>query len=167
MTIAPAASQHQVDVVIDMLAMSIETTVPLLDALAGTISRYMLVSSLDVYSNYGGLHRIETPQPIMQPLGEDSPLREQLYPYRVMPRRAKVFGFNITKKFSRESFWGLPEGVRVSTLRGRMEYDFRGRPEPSRQTKAVALRCQHAYFLRWADLYCCSRHFWKHRKIRL
>jgi hypothetical protein len=88
MIIARAASQHQVDVVIDMIAITVETTVPLLNALASTIDRYVLVSSLDVYRNYGGLHRIETPQPIMQPQGEDSPLREQLYPYRVTPRRA-------------------------------------------------------------------------------
>ena len=45
------------DAVIDLLAMSVETTAPLLDAVAGRTGRYVLASSGDVYGQYAGLHR--------------------------------------------------------------------------------------------------------------
>jgi nucleoside-diphosphate-sugar epimerase len=65
-----------------LLALTEATTRRLLDALEGQITRYILISSGDVYRNYGGLHRKEVAQPIPDAMGEDAPLRTSRYPYR-------------------------------------------------------------------------------------
>jgi nucleoside-diphosphate-sugar epimerase len=69
-------------VVVDLLAYSEASTTRLLDALSGRIDRYVLISSCDVYRNYGGLHRNENPAPYLGPADENAPLRRVLYPYR-------------------------------------------------------------------------------------
>lgn len=85
--LASAASAHKVDVLVDLLAMTLAATQPLLDALAGRIGRYVLASSGDVYRRYGAIHRLESePQPVPF-LDEDAPLRSRPYPYRDEPRR--------------------------------------------------------------------------------
>lgn len=79
---------NRVDIVIDIVAFTEASTRPLLQALAGCIGRYVLVSSCDVYRNYGGFHRRESAPPLIGPANEDSPLRTALHPYRSEPRRA-------------------------------------------------------------------------------
>ena len=76
------------DAVVDLLAMTLAGTAPLLAGLAGRVGRYVLASSGDVYRQYGALHRLE---PAPEPLGriaEDAPLRTRLHPYRADPPRA-------------------------------------------------------------------------------
>lgn len=85
--IATAAAHHRVDAVIDLLAMTVGATVPLLDALAGRVDRYVLASSGDVYRQYGALHRLETLDHPSPHLAEDAPLRSRPYPYRSSPGR--------------------------------------------------------------------------------
>ena len=75
------------DAVVDLLAMVAATTEPLLDALAGHVGRYVLVSSGDVYGQYGALHRLEDTGSPLATLHEEAPLRRRLYPYRTEPRR--------------------------------------------------------------------------------
>jgi nucleoside-diphosphate-sugar epimerase len=70
------------DAVIDLLAMSVETTAPLLDAVAGRTGRYVLASSGDVYGQYAGLHRKPGASPPRELLDEDAPLRNERFPYR-------------------------------------------------------------------------------------
>ena len=86
--IARAAHRHGVEAVIDLLAMSLPATAPLIDALAGRVGRYVLASSGDVYRQYGALHRLEPAPPGSAPLDEQAPLRTRLYPYRTEPRRS-------------------------------------------------------------------------------
>ena len=74
--------------VIDLLAYTQAGALPLFEALGGLVERYLLVSSLDVYRNYEGLHRKADPDPIVGPLNERAPLRASRYPYRADPRRA-------------------------------------------------------------------------------
>lgn len=74
--------------VIDLMAMTSADTLPLFDALAGEIDRYVLASSADVYRNYEGLHRKAAPEPVLDLLAEDSPLRETRFPYRLAELRA-------------------------------------------------------------------------------
>ena len=81
------ATAERCDALIDVIAMEPRSTLALRDALHGRIGRYVLISSADVYRNYGGLHRIETPEPIGV-LTEDAPRRTVLYPYRKSPPRA-------------------------------------------------------------------------------
>jgi nucleoside-diphosphate-sugar epimerase len=85
---AQALARLQPDAVIDLLAMTIETTRPLLEVLAGATGRYVIASSGDVYRQYARLHRFET-GPSQVPLVESADLRARLHPYRADPRRAK------------------------------------------------------------------------------
>lgn len=80
---------HQVSAVIDIFTLSLRNTQPVLDAMAAIGGRYVLVSSTDVYSNYGGLLKKETPAIRLEPATEDSPLRTLRYPYRGNSRRPK------------------------------------------------------------------------------
>lgn len=73
---------HGFEVVVDMIAMTLESTAPLFEALSGEIYRYVLISSADVYRNYEGLQKKATPDPTPDLLDENAPLRESRYPYR-------------------------------------------------------------------------------------
>ena len=78
---------HAVTAVIDVFSLSLRNTQPVLDAVATTGARYVLVSSTDVYSNYEGLIKKATPPIRLAPATEDSPLRTIRYPYRANTRR--------------------------------------------------------------------------------
>ena len=80
--ILAAVRTHQIDTVIDVIAYDVETTEPLLNCLDGKIDRYILLSSGDVYRNYGLFQKKETGVPQLTPLTEEAPLRGSLYPYR-------------------------------------------------------------------------------------
>jgi nucleoside-diphosphate-sugar epimerase len=80
--VAAAVKSARIESVVDLLALTEEATRGLLDTLEGHIARYILVSSGDVYRNYGGLLRKEEAQPILDAVGEETPLRASRYPYR-------------------------------------------------------------------------------------
>jgi nucleoside-diphosphate-sugar epimerase len=80
--VAAAVKSGRIESVVDLLALTEEATRRLLDPLEGHIARYILVSSGDVYRNYGGLLRKEEAQPILDAVGEGAPLRASCYPYR-------------------------------------------------------------------------------------
>ena len=79
--------ERRIETVVDLLAYTEADTLPLLAALDGQIGRWVMASSCDVYRNYEGLHRKAQPESILEPLAEDSPLRELRHPYRAAPRR--------------------------------------------------------------------------------
>ena len=85
---AVAGAASGADAVVDLLAMTLASTQPLLDRLAGNVGRYVLASSGDVYRQYGALHRLEPLDHPSESLDEAAPLRTALYPYRATPRRA-------------------------------------------------------------------------------
>ena len=80
---------NNVTAVIDIFTLSLRNTQPVLDAIGGIGCRYVLVSSTDVYSNYGGLLKKENPPIRREPATEDSPLRTLRYPYRGNARRPR------------------------------------------------------------------------------
>ena len=80
--IAQILRDQQIDTVVDMVAYSEVSTRPLLSVLEHRLQRYVLVSSCDVYRNYGLLHRIEAGDADASPLGETAPLRTRRFPYR-------------------------------------------------------------------------------------
>lgn len=86
-TQAVAAAADGAEAVIDLLAMTLASTQPLIGRLAGRVGRYVLASSADVYRTYGALRRRERADGPSVPAGESSPLRRELYPYRTDPRR--------------------------------------------------------------------------------
>jgi nucleoside-diphosphate-sugar epimerase len=72
----------RIDKVIDGAAYTLENSAPLIAALDGLIARYVLLSSGDVYFNYGLINRHDTGDPIKGWLAETSPLRTSRFPYR-------------------------------------------------------------------------------------
>lgn len=87
----PAALQAAVtaerpDAVIDLLAMTLGATAPVIAALTGRTGRYVLASSGDVYAQYGWIRRQGAGEPVAL-LDEQAPLRGQLHPYRREPPR--------------------------------------------------------------------------------
>lgn len=85
--VAALLREHRVTAAIDIFALSLRNTQPVLDAVADTGIRYVLVSSTDVYSNYEGLLKKGSPPIRAEPATEDSPLRQMRYPYRSNARR--------------------------------------------------------------------------------
>lgn len=84
-----ALRKHHVDTLIDIFALGRLNTQAVFDAMGEIGGRYLLLSSVDVYSNYGGLLRKETPPIQTAPAKEDDPLRRFRYPYRGNPHRPK------------------------------------------------------------------------------
>lgn len=79
--------RHDVDTVIDIFALGLKNTGPVLEAMGAIGGRYLLLSSIDVYSNYGGLLKRETPPVQAEPAKEDDSLRDFRFPYRQNDRR--------------------------------------------------------------------------------
>lgn len=69
------------EVVLDMIAMSEREARDAMSAFRGIARRIVAISSGDVYRAYDVVRRREPGPPDRVPLGEDSPLREKLYPY--------------------------------------------------------------------------------------
>jgi nucleoside-diphosphate-sugar epimerase len=78
---------HAVDTVIDIFALGMLNTRAVLQAVAAIGGRYLLLSSVDVYANYGGLLRRESPPIQAAPAKETDPLRQFRFPYRGNTRR--------------------------------------------------------------------------------
>jgi nucleoside-diphosphate-sugar epimerase len=79
--------RHAVDAVIDIFALGLLNTRSVFEAMATIGGRYLLLSSVDVYSNYGGLLKKESPPIQLEPARETDPLRSFRYPYRGNTRR--------------------------------------------------------------------------------
>jgi len=86
-TIGEIVEDNAVDVVVDVLAMTLRDTRALVSELDGRIAQYVMLSSSDVYRNYELLHRNAHGTPILEGLTEDAPLRVTRYPYRTEPPR--------------------------------------------------------------------------------
>lgn len=80
---------NAVTAVIDIFTISLRNTQAVIEAAGKVGARYVLVSSTDVYSNYGGLLKKESPAIRPEPATEDLPLRTLRYPYRQNSRRPK------------------------------------------------------------------------------
>lgn len=70
------------EVVLDMFPYSEEDARAVMETFRGVAGRVVALSSGDVYRAYGVLGGMETGPPEPVPLGEGSPLREELFPYR-------------------------------------------------------------------------------------
>lgn len=74
--------QLRPDVVLDMIAGTQEQAQQCVEVFAGFTHRIVVVSSQDVYRSFGRVNRSEDGEVDPGKLTEDSPLRENLYPYR-------------------------------------------------------------------------------------
>jgi nucleoside-diphosphate-sugar epimerase len=77
------------DVVLHMVPVGERDARLVVDAFKGVAGRLVAVSSQDVYRAHGRLLLTEPGPPDPNPLTEDSPLREKLYPYRAETPRAE------------------------------------------------------------------------------
>lgn len=75
------------DVVLDMILYTEQDALTTMKAFKGIAQRVVAISSMDVYRAYNVLLGKES-DIIPVPLTEDSPLRQQLYPFKDMPQRA-------------------------------------------------------------------------------
>ena len=82
-------TSHQIGTVIDIFCLGRLNTDPVFEAMRQMGGRYVLLSSVDVYRNYGGLLRREAPPIQQEPPRETDPLRTFRYPYLGNPRRPK------------------------------------------------------------------------------
>ncbi|MBN3871210.1 NAD-dependent epimerase/dehydratase family protein [uncultured Nostoc sp.] len=73
-------------VVVDMIAYNEQDALTLTNTFEDIAQRVVVISSMDVYRAYDVLWRKES-DVVPVPLTEDSPLRQQLCPYREMPSR--------------------------------------------------------------------------------
>ena len=80
---------NDVDTVIDIFALGLKNSSPMLAAMGAIGGRYVLLSSVDVYRNYGGLLKRESPPVQSAPAKEDDPLRDFRFPYRQNDRRPR------------------------------------------------------------------------------
>ena len=77
------------DVVLDMIVWHEQHARDLMETFAGVARRAVVVSSMDVYQAFGRVNGHEGGEVDLSPITEDSPLRENLYPYRSEKPRAE------------------------------------------------------------------------------
>ena len=70
------------EVVLDMMGLSENDGTQLVSMFRGMAKRLVIISSADVYRAYDVLRGVESGEPDIVPLTEQSPLREKYYPYR-------------------------------------------------------------------------------------
>ncbi|MCD4687390.1 MAG: NAD-dependent epimerase/dehydratase family protein [Anaerolineae bacterium] len=70
------------DLVLDMIPVAEAHAQAVMEVFRGVARRVVTISSQDVYRAYGRVNGTEPGPPDPVPLTEDSPLREQFYPYR-------------------------------------------------------------------------------------
>jgi nucleoside-diphosphate-sugar epimerase len=87
-SVCHAIRSLNIDLVVDVIAMTSEDSRALLAAIDGQIEQYVLLSSGDVYRNYELLQRRTQGTPTAGSAAEDSPLRQTRYPYRGSEPRA-------------------------------------------------------------------------------
>ncbi len=120
-----ALQRFGAEVLVDILPMTLANTQPVLDAAKGTVRRYVGVSSVDVYRNYGGLIGKETPESASEALAEDAPLRDMRFPFRVEvegePSAQQAF-FNDYDKIVVEEAARAQTGMEVTIVRLPMVY---------------------------------------------
>jgi nucleoside-diphosphate-sugar epimerase len=85
------------DVIVDMIAFTEKQAADLVDTFRGLTQRLVVISSADVYRAYGRFLGTE-PGPIEPtPLSEDSPLRSNLFPYRLPAQGPNDFSYDYDK----------------------------------------------------------------------
>jgi nucleoside-diphosphate-sugar epimerase len=82
LSFTPQFERYSPDVVLDMVPITRSDAVDTVLAFNGLAGRTVAISSQDVYLAYDILRQRTRHPPVPQPMNEDAPLREQLYPYR-------------------------------------------------------------------------------------
>jgi len=86
--VSDVIKQYNIDILVDVVAMTLEGTQPLLNSVNGKIKQYVLISSIDVYRNYELFQGNANGTPQTEYIDEDSELRKSRFPYRQNVPRA-------------------------------------------------------------------------------
>jgi nucleoside-diphosphate-sugar epimerase len=103
-------------VVVDMIAFTEADARGLVETFRGLAERAVVLSSGDVYRAYGRLLGTEPGPPEPVPLGEDAPLRQQLFPYRAGASGPDDLGYHYDKILVERVLLGEP-GLPATVLR--------------------------------------------------
>lgn len=82
-------SERKIDVVVDVIPMTVADTQPLIDCLDDQVNQYVMVSSSDVYRNYELFQGKAKGNPTLDAVSEDAELRQTRFPYRGQKRRTQ------------------------------------------------------------------------------
>ncbi|NNE98867.1 MAG: NAD-dependent epimerase/dehydratase family protein [Pyrinomonadaceae bacterium] len=85
------------DLVIDLIAFTEDDANSLVETFKGIAERLILISSMDVYRNYGLFLKLESSESNRIPITEKSKLRSIFYPYRSMAKDKAALLFNYDK----------------------------------------------------------------------
>lgn len=80
---------RKIDIVVDVLPMTLVETRPLIDCLDKQVTQYVMLSSSDVYRNYELFQRKSEGTPVLDAVNEDAALRQTRFPYREQIARAR------------------------------------------------------------------------------
>lgn len=87
--VAGTLQKAEPDIVLDMIPEFEQDAQEIMHTFSGIARRVVSISSQDVYRAFGRVNKKESGPVDLQPITEDSPLRENLYPYRAeTPRDA-------------------------------------------------------------------------------
>jgi len=78
----------RIDVLVDIIPMTLEDTEPLIREVDGRVDQYVMISSSDVYRNYELFQRKDVGEFAVEAVDETSALRRTRYPYREEQARA-------------------------------------------------------------------------------
>ncbi len=119
------------DVVLDMIPLTRADAVDTVLAVSGLAGRLVAISSQDVYLAYDILRKRANQAPVPQPMTEDAPLRDRLYPYRdLFPPDSRMYTYD--KIPVEQTYLGEP-GLPGTILRLPAVYgpdDYQHRPFP-------------------------------------
>jgi nucleoside-diphosphate-sugar epimerase len=85
-----AFARFGADTVVDTIAYTEAEGASAVAAFRGIVRRLVVLSSQDVYAQYGRFRRLEPGAPDPAPAGEGSPLRESRFPYRATARPGEM-----------------------------------------------------------------------------
>ncbi len=105
------------DVVLDTLAMTEADAEAVVEVFRGLTKRLVVLSSGDVYRAYGRLIKQDPGPPDPVPLTEDSPLRDELYPYRESADGPDDFEYSYDKILVERVVMARPDELPATVLR--------------------------------------------------
>ena len=88
---AEALQRIQPDVVVDMVAFTEPDAHALGEVFRGAAGRLVMISSMDIYREYDRLRGVDAGPSDPMPLTEESPVRDQLFPYRSQAKEGELF----------------------------------------------------------------------------
>ncbi len=146
------------DVVLDMIPLTRGDAVDTMLAFTGLAGRLVAISSQDVYLAYDILRNRADQPPVPQPMTEDAPLRDQLYPYRdLFPPDSRMFTYDkipVEQTYLGEA--GLPGTIlRLPAVYGPDDYQHRPFPYLKRMVdgRRWILLDEQASQWRWSRTY--------------